>query len=281
MTAVRINFTKMEGLGNDFVVIDAVSQDVSLSSEQVRRIADRRIGIGCDQVLLAERARTPTTDFFYRIHNADGGEVEQCGNGARCLARFLRDRGLTDKSEIRVGTRAGDLELVLNGGDQVTVTMGVPQFQPDQVPFQAQARQDLYELEVAGQTVQIAVLRLGNPHAVQQVADVVDAPVLTQGALIERHPRFPQRVNAGYMQVLDSRHLRVRVFERGVGETPACGSGACAAMVAGRQQGLLAEQVTVALPGGSLRVRWAGEGQPVMMTGPATTVFTGEIELTE
>ncbi len=270
-------FTKMHGLGNDFVVFDAITHAVSLTSAQIRRIADRRFGVGCDQLLLVERPRAGA-DFRYRIFNADGGEVEQCGNGARCFARFVRDRGLTAKDEIAVETLAGIIYPRIEPDGQVTVNMGVPRFEPAEVPFTAPSRQNVYDLEVDGAAVPVSVLSMGNPHAVQLVADVDLAPVATQGALIERHPRFPRRVNAGFMQIVDRGRIRLRVYERGAGETLACGTGACAAVVAGRQRGLLDATVEVSLPGGILRVAWEGEGQPVWMTGPATTVFEGTID---
>jgi len=269
----------MQSLGNDFVMVDAVSQDVAMTAQRARHLADRHLGVGCDQVLVVEAADVPSADFRYRIYNADGGEVEQCGNGARCLARFLRDRGLTDKAEITVVTRAGP--MVLQAGDDglVSVSMGVPEFRPDHIPFQARGRSDTYELTVNGGQVRISALAIGNPHAVQQVADVDAAPVARQGPLIEAHARFPRRVNAGFMEVVDPTRIRVRVYERGVGETLACGSGACAAAVAGMQLGKLDDRVQVEVRGGLLSVSWQGEGHPVWMTGPATFVFEGRIEL--
>jgi diaminopimelate epimerase len=271
----------MHGLGNDFVVFDGFSRPLTLTASQVRHLADRHFGVGCDQVLVVERPTLPGADFRYRIFNADGGEVEQCGNGARCFVRFVRDRGLTDKGEIAVETLAGIIYLRQEADGQVTVNMGMPRFEPAAVPFAAPARAPTYDLEVDGASVTLSVLSLGNPHAVQMVPDVERAPVLTQGPRIERHPRFPQRVNAGYMQVLDRGHIRLRVYERGAGETLACGSGACAAVVAGRQQGLLDATVEVGLRGGTLRISWSGEGQPVWMTGPATTVFEGSVDLSQ
>lgn len=276
---MQMSFTKMHGLGNDFVVIDGVSRPLSLTSRQIRRIADRRFGIGCDQVLLVERAVGNGADFRYRIFNADGDEVEQCGNGARCLVRFLRDKGLTDKAEVAVETLSGMIHPRMEADGQVTVDMGVPRFEPLEVPFGAPGRENVYDLEVAGETVKVSVLSMGNPHAVQIVPDVELAPVSIQGPLIERHSRFPRRVNAGFMQIVDRAHIRLRVYERGAGETPACGSGACAAVVAGRQRGMLDDSVEVALPGGKLRVSWAGEGQAVWLTGPAAAVFEGTIDL--
>ncbi len=274
-----MHFSKMQALGNDFVVIDAIRQPVALDSPRARKLADRHFGVGCDQVLIVEPANGSDADFRYRILNADGSEVGQCGNGARCFAKFVRDKGLTDKTEIVVETLSGRLTLRIDRAGEVTVNMGVPCFEPAEVPFDAPARAPTYPLEVAGQTLTVSVLSLGNPHAVQVVEDVERAPVRDQGPLIERHPRFPQRVNAGYLQVVDPEHARVRVYERGAGETLACGSGACAAVVAGRQRGLLWSSVAVSLRGGVLRVAWQGEGEPVYMTGPARTVYEGEIDL--
>ena len=276
---MRLKFTKMHGLGNDFVVLDALTQPLSLSPEQLRRVADRHLGVGCDQILQVEPPREPGTDFYYRIFNADGGEVEQCGNGARCFVRYVRDRGLTTKTEIRVGTRGGVIVPRLEGDGQVTVDMGMPEFEPARIPFEAGRRAPTYELEVDGRRLEVSALSMGNPHAVQVVHDIERAPVATEGPLIERHPRFPQRVNAGYMQVVSRRRILLRVFERGVGETLACGTGACAAVAAGIARGLLDPRVTVTTRGGDLGISWAGEGRPVLMTGPATTVLEGEIEV--
>lgn len=276
---MKIKFTKMHGLGNDFVVLDATAAPMVLTAAQLRFIADRHFGIGCDQLLMVEPARTPDTDFYYRIFNADGGEVEQCGNGARCFVRFVHDRGLTQKRVIRVGTQCGVIEPRFEADGQVTVNMGVPRFEPARIPFDAPAAAPLYDLTVAVKVIKINALSMGNPHAVQIVADVDAAPVATEGPLIESHPRFPQRVNAGYLQVLDRTHVRLRVYERGAGETLACGTGACAAVVSGILRGLLDARVTVATRGGDLVIVWAGAGQPVLMTGPAVTVFDGEIEL--
>jgi diaminopimelate epimerase len=274
-----LKFTKMHGLGNDFVVLDATRHAIPLAPEQIRRLADRHRGVGCDQVLVIEPPRLPDTDFHYRIFNADGGEVEQCGNGARCFVRYVREKGLTARTEIRVGTAGGVIVPRLESDGQVTVNMGVPEFDPARVPFQAAARAPTYRLDVNGGTVEVSVLSMGNPHAVQVVADVETAPVGLQGPLIERHPRFPQRVNAGYMQIIDRRHDRLRVYERGAGETLACGTGACAAVAAGRLRDALDPEVIVTTRGGDLGISWAGEGRPVMMTGPAVTVFEGEIEI--
>jgi len=276
---MRIRFTKMQGVGNDFVVLDAINQPIALDAPTARRLADRHFGVGCDQILVIERARSSGIDFNYRIFNADGDEVEHCGNGARCFLRFVREKGLTTKREIRVQTLSGVIVPRLEADGQVTVDMGEPTFEPARVPFIAERRAGTYALEVDGQSVQISVLSMGNPHAVQVVDDVDVAPVATQGPRIEHHPRFPQRVNAGYVQVIDRGHIRLRVFERGAGETLACGTGACAAVVAGIQRGLLDEAVQVETRGGVLTIAWAGDGQPVYMTGPAETVFEGEIDL--
>ena len=276
---MKLKFAKMHGLGNDFVVIDGIRQDVSLSPAQLRALADRNFGVGCDQILLVERPGQAGIDFRYRIFNADGGEVEQCGNGARCFVRFVHEQGLTDKREIRVETKRGIIAPRLEGDGQVTVDMGAPRFLPDEIPFVAAADAVTHELDVAGQPVTISVVSMGNPHAVQVVADTDSAPVAQQGPLIEHHERFPQRVNAGFMQVVDRHAIRLRVFERGSGETLACGTGACAAVVAGIRRGLLDSPVRVTTRGGDLNIAWDGAGRPVMMTGPAVTVFTGEIEL--
>jgi len=276
---MKLKFTKMHGLGNDFVVLDATAAPISLTPAQLRYIADRHFGVGCDQLLMVERARTADTDFYYRIFNADGGEVEQCGNGARCFVRYVHDRGLTTKPVIRVGTLGGVIEPRLEANGQVTVNMGVPQFEPARIPFEAPAQAPLYDLAISGKVIKINALSMGNPHAVQVVADLDAAPVASDGPLIEAHPRFPQRVNAGFMQVIDRTNIRLRVYERGAGETLACGTGACAAVVSGILRGLLGARVTVATRGGDLVIVWAGAGQPVLMTGPAVNVFDGEIEL--
>ncbi|WP_295444788.1 diaminopimelate epimerase [uncultured Thiodictyon sp.] len=275
---MTLRFTKMHGLGNDFVVIDAVRQVVALDAAAIRRLADRRLGVGCDQVLLVEPPRLPGTDFHYRIFNADGSEVEQCGNGARCFARFVRDQGLTDRTEIPVGTASGAIRLFVEPDGQVRVDMGVPILAPARIPFLAQSEAPTYDLEVDGEHPAIGAVSMGNPHAVLLVDDTDTAPVARLGPLIESHPRFPQRVNVGFMQVLAPDHIRLRVYERGAGETLACGTGACAAVVSGRVRGLLAPRVQVSLPGGVLMIEWPAPGQPVVMTGPAQRVFAGEIE---
>ncbi len=276
---MKLKFTKMHGLGNDFIVLDATRAPLELSAEQLRRIADRRFGVGCDQILQVEKPRTAGTDFYYRIFNADGGEVEQCGNGARCFVRYVHEHGLTKATEIRVGTQGGVIVPRLEQDGSVTVDMGAPEFEPARIPFDAPQRAPLYSLDAGSRSIEINALSMGNPHAVQFVADVEVAPVVEEGALIERHVRFPRRVNAGYVEVVDRGHIRLRVFERGAGETLACGTGACAAVVAGIQRGLLDARVTVTTRGGKLSILWEGEGKPVLMTGPAVTVFDGELEL--
>ena len=275
----KLAFTKMYGLGNDFVVIDAVRQPIRLTEAQVRYLADRHFGIGCDQLLIVEQAQTPDVDFRYRIFNADGGEVEQCGNGARCFARFVFDQGLTDKREIRVETKKGIIAPRLEADGNVTVDMGVPVLNPADVPFVSDSDAFVQPLDVAGRTVAITAVSMGNPHAVQVVADVDTAPVAEQGPLIEHHPRFPARVNAGFLQIVDEHNARLRVFERGAGETLACGTGACAAVVAGILRELLVSPVSVETRGGRLSIAWNGVGTPVLMTGPAVAVFTGEATL--
>jgi diaminopimelate epimerase len=276
---MSLRFTKMHGLGNDFVVIDAIHQRVALTPEQVRFLADRHFGVGCDQVLLVEPARLAGTEFHYRIFNADGSEVEQCGNGARCFARFVRDQGFTDRDEIRVGTARGPIALHVEPDGQVRVNMGSPRLDPADLPFEAPARADTYPVEVGGEVVEIGAVSMGNPHAVLLVDDAATAPVERLGPLLESHPRFPRRVNVGFMAVRGRDRIDLRVYERGSGETLACGTGACAAVVSGRLRGLLDEQVRVRLPGGELRVAWQGGDAPVWMTGPAAAVFEGAIEL--
>lgn len=276
---MKLKFTKMHGLGNDFVVLDGVRQSVSLTPEQLRYLGDRHFGVGCDQILLVEKPTRPEADFRYRIFNADGGEVEQCGNGARCFARFVHDQGLTDRREIRVETQKGIIAPRLEGDGNVTVDMGEPRFLPAEIPFLHDDDVVIHSLDVADETLEISVVSMGNPHAVQVVADVEAAPVGAHGPLIENHERFPQRVNAGFMQIVDRHTIRLRVYERGAGETLACGTGACAAAVAGIRRGELESPVRVHTRGGELTIAWGGEGRPVLMTGPAVTVFTGEIEL--
>ncbi|HEX4884752.1 MAG TPA: diaminopimelate epimerase [Casimicrobiaceae bacterium] len=274
-------FTKMQGLGNDFVVVDATRTPFALTPAQIRRLADRRFGVGCDQVLVVDPAPRDDVDFGYRIFNADGGEVEQCGNGARCFVVFVRARGLTSKRAIRVATRSGVIEPRLEDDGEVSVDMGAPRFAPDDVPFLGGTGAAEEPLEVNGRTVTITALSMGNPHAVQKVDDVDAAPVTSEGPAIERHPRFPARVNAGYMQVVDRATIRLRVHERGAGETLACGTGACAAVVAGRRRGLLDAVVRVQTRGGALTVRWDGDAAPVTMTGPAAIVFEGTWQVAE
>ena len=276
---MRIKFTKMHGLGNDFVVLDGVNQAIDLTPDQARFLADRHFGVGCDQILVVEKSRLPEADFRYRIFNADGGEVEQCGNGARCFVRFVHEKGLTAKRTIRVETQGGLIEPRLEDDGSVTVDMGAPRFEPGLVPFVTDSDALVQPLQLGGARVDITALSMGNPHAVQVVASVDAAPVAEQGPQIENHPRFPQRVNAGFMQVVDRHAIRLRVFERGAGETLACGTGACAAVVAGIARGLLDSPVKVTTRGGDLSIAWEGPGQPVLMTGPAVTVFDGEIEI--
>jgi diaminopimelate epimerase len=287
---MKLKFTKMHGAGNDFIVIDAVNQQVDLGPEQWRRLADRRFGIGADQILIVERPSEEGCDFRYRIFNNDGGEVEQCGNGSRAFVRFVSDKGLTNKRSIRVQTMAGIITPRLEEDGSVTVDMGAPRLEPAEVPFDsagldgvAQGRDTLWPLTVrargAEQAVLVSVVSMGNPHAVQVVDDIDTAPVAETGPQIEHHRRFPRRVNAGYLQVLDRGHVKLRVFERGAGETLACGTGACAAVVAGIRRGLLDSPVQVEARGGRLSIAWAGEGQPVYLSGPAETVFEGEVTL--
>ena len=276
---MQLRFTKMHGIGNDFVVIDAISQQVQLSAEEIQRIANRHFGVGCDQLLLVEASSLPNVDFRYRIFNADGGEVEQCGNGARCFVRYVHDHGMTKKNEILVETAKGLITLKLEANGQVTVNMGAPRFAPDEIPLLATSEAISYDLQVAGERVVISALSMGNPHAVQMVEDTEKAPVSTQGPLIEAHSQFPQRVNAGFMQIVDRTHIKLRVYERGSGETLACGSGACAAVVAGIRLGLLNQKVRVTMRGGELHIQWAGDGAPVWMTGPAESVFEGTLEI--
>jgi len=276
---MKLRFTKMHGLGNDFVVFNGISQTVALTPEQCRHIADRHFGVGCDQILLVEQPSRADVDFRYRIFNADGGEVEQCGNGARCFVRFVHDHGLTDKTSIRVETASGVIEPRLLDNGQVTVNMGAPRFAPAEIPFAAEAEAMSYALKVGQHVINIAALSMGNPHAVLRVNDLDTAPVDILGPAIESHSRFPQRVNAGFVQMLTPHDIRLRVFERGAGETLACGTGACAAAVAGIRQDWLKSPVSVHTRGGDLIIEWAGKDQPVYMTGPAVTVFEGAIEI--
>lgn len=281
---MKIRFTKMHGLGNDFVVLDATGthgQNFVPTAAQAQWLADRHFGIGCDQILVVERPTRADADFRYRIFNADGGEVEQCGNGARCFVRFVHEQGLTGKREIRVETMAGLITPRLEDNGLVTVDMGVPRFAPADIPFLTETDDLLQTLEFAGRSATITAVSMGNPHAVQVVDNVDIAPVGRDGPLIEAHPRFPKRVNAGFMEIVDRHAIRLRVFERGAGETLACGTGACAAVVAGIRRGLLDSPVRVATRGGELRVAWGGLGRPVLMTGPAVTVFSGEIAIPE
>lgn len=274
-----IQFSKMHGLGNDFMVVDGITQKIFFSPEMIRRLADRHFGIGFDQLLLVEPPYDPEQDFHYRIFNADGSEVQQCGNGARCFARFVRLKGLTNRDRIAVSTMSGRIVLQLEQDNQVTVNMGVPEFEPAKVPFRAQKAEKTYLLRVAEQTVMCGVVSMGNPHCVLEVEDVKTAPVETLGAELESFDRFPERVNVGFMQLVSANEIRLRVFERGAGETMACGTGACAAAVVGIAQGKLRDRVKVHLPGGTLQIAWKGPGTPVFMTGPAEHVFDGEIEL--
>jgi len=276
---MRLRFSKMHGLGNDFVVIDGVSQKVRLSPERIRQLADRHLGIGCDQLLLVEAPDNADVDFRYRIFNGDGSEVENCGNGARCFAIFVRERKLTGKRTIRVETASGIMELQVVDNDKVIVDMGVPRLVPAHIPFQAEQQAASYTLDVDGESYTIGAVSMGNPHAVLIVDNVAQAPVAELGPKIEHHPRFPQRVNVGFMEIVSPSEINLRVFERSAGETLACGTGACAAVVAGRLQQKLNSEVKVNLPGGSLHIRWEGEGHPVIMTGPAVTVFHGQVKI--
>jgi diaminopimelate epimerase len=287
---MKLKFTKMHGAGNDFVVIDGINQDIHFTPAQWKLLGDRRFGVGADQILLVEKPTQPGCDFRYRIFNADGGEVEQCGNGSRAFVKFVAEKGLTDQRSITVETKAGVIAPRLEADGSITVDMGAPVLEPARVPFDADGLQGVAQgvdtlwplvLELGGakESVLISVVSMGNPHAVQIVDDVETAPVELTGPLIEHHARFPNRVNAGFMQVIDRQHVKLRVFERGVGETLACGTGACAAAVAGIRRGVLDSPVRIDARGGQLAISWAGEGQPVWLTGPAVTVFEGEIEL--
>lgn len=273
-----LKFSKMHGLGNDFVVIDAREQPVDLNAAQLQFIADRHRGVGCDQILMVEHSDHDKADFRYRIFNADGGEVSQCGNGARCFARYVYDRGHTEKTVIGVETASGLIFPELQDSGEVRVNMGHPRFAPEQIPFKVAEEATTYMLEVRdGERVEIAALSMGNPHAVMLVDNVDTAPVAELGPLMEQHQQFPERANAGFMQIVSPSHIRLRVYERGVGETQACGTGACAAVVSGIRRGMLASDVTVSLQGGDLHISWPNQESPVMMTGDATHVFDGEI----
>ncbi|MDR0805520.1 MAG: diaminopimelate epimerase [Enterobacteriaceae bacterium] len=274
-----MQFSKMQGLGNDFMVVDAVTQNVYFSPELIRRLADRHYGIGFDQLLVVEAPYDPDLDFHYRIFNADGSEVAQCGNGARCFARFVRLKGLTNKRDIRVSTQNGRMTLSVSEDELVTVNMGEPDFEPSRVPFRAAKMEKTYIFRVAEHTVFGGVVSMGNPHCVLQVDNVDTANVAELGPLLESHERFPERANIGFMQVIHRGSVRLRVYERGAGETQACGSGACAAVAVGIMQGVLDEKVNVELPGGSLQISWRGIGYPLYMVGPATHVYDGFIHL--
>jgi diaminopimelate epimerase len=272
-----LKFTKMHGAGNDFVVLDGVRQQLHLTPEQLRFLADRHFGVGCDQILLVEKSQNPDVDFRYRIFNADGGEVEQCGNGARCFVRYVHDHKLTSKRQIVVETKSGLISPSLTEDGRVTVNMGAPIFEPARIPFVSDSNEFIQAINIDTSIVEVSVVSMGNPHAVQVVSDVETAPVNIHGPLIERHARFPKKVNVGFMQILDRSHIKLRVFERGAGETLSCGTGACAAVVAGIRRGLLDSTVHVATRGGTLSISWSGENEPVLMTGPAISVFEGEI----
>ncbi|WP_158889740.1 MULTISPECIES: diaminopimelate epimerase [unclassified Pseudomonas] len=276
---MQLRFTKMHGLGNDFMVLDLISQHAHIQPKHVRLWGDRKTGVGFDQLLIVETPSTPDVDFRYRIFNADGSEVEQCGNGARCFARFVFDKRLTVKKQIRVETKGGIIELHLKGDGQVRVDMGAPRLQPAEIPFLAEAETLSHPVQVEGETVELTVVSMGNPHGVLRVADVDQAPVLTLGPQLECHPRFPQKANIGFLQIIDAQRARLRVWERGVGETRACGTGACAAAVAGIRQGWLKSPVSIELPGGLLNIEWDGVGQSVLMTGPATRVYEGQVRV--
>jgi len=274
-----LNFTKMHGLGNDFMMVDGVTQNVFLSQDQIKKLANRNFGIGFDQLLMVEPPYDPDLDFHYRIFNADGSEVSQCGNGARCFARFVQLKGLTNKSAIKVSTKSGNMVLYLENNNQVTVNMGRPVLEPKKIPFTANQQEKTYILRSGDDTVMCGVVSMGNPHCVVVVDDVDTAPVEELGARLEQHERFPEKANIGFMQIVNREHIKLRVFERGAGETLACGSGACAAVVVGRIQDLLDNKVQVDLPGGSLHIRWHDENSPVKMTGPAEYVFDGQMHL--
>lgn len=274
-----LRFTKMHGLGNDFMVLDLVSQHAHILPKHAKQWGDRHTGIGFDQLLIVEAPSNPEVDFRYRIFNSDGSEVEQCGNGARCFARFVLDKRLTAKKRIRVETKGGIIELDVRNDGQICVDMGPPRLAPAEIPFDAPAQALSYPLEVAGQQVELAAVSMGNPHAVLRVSDINNAPVHDLGPKIEHHPRFPQRVNVGFIQVIDRHRAQLRVWERGAGETQACGTGACAAAVAAISQGWMDSPLLIDLPGGRLSIEWEGPGKPVLMTGPAVRVFEGQVRL--
>ncbi|CDT75587.1 diaminopimelate epimerase [Vibrio sp. 1CM2L] len=274
---MHFHFSKMHGLGNDFMVVDCITQNIFFSPDLIRRLADRHTGVGFDQLLVVEAPYDPETDFHYRIFNADGSEVEQCGNGARCFARFVRMKGLTNKYSINVSTKKGKMVLKIEENDLITVNMGIPEFEPGKIPFKAKQAEKTYILRTDVHTLFCGAVSMGNPHVVTVVDDVDTADVDTLGPLLESHERFPERVNAGFMQVVNREEVRLRVYERGAGETQACGSGACGAVAVGITQGLLAENVKVRLPGGDLHISWQGPGKPLFMTGPATHVFDGQL----
>jgi diaminopimelate epimerase len=276
---MRLDFTKMHGLGNDFIVFDAATPAAVPTAAALRRLSDRRTGSGFDQALVLEPPRRAGTDVYYRIFNADGSEVEQCGNGARCIARLVASRRGEVERPLRLDSPGGIVQARLQRDGQVSVAMGVPDFEPAALPFEAAAAAATYPLDTSAGPLEIAAVSIGNPHAVLRVRNVTDAPVDSIGPAVENHPRFPRRVNVGFLEIVAPDHVRLRVYERGVGETQACGTGACAAVAVGRQHGPLAEEVNVDVPGGRLIVRWPGPGEPIWLTGPAETAFTGQVEL--
>ncbi len=276
---MKLDFTKMNGLGNDFVVIDAINQSIQLTAAQILYLADRRLGVGCDQILLVEPAITPQSDFFFRIFNSDGSEAGQCGNGARCFARFVRDKGLSDKDALKVDTISGPLELYLAEAGLVRVNMGTPELRPEKIPLCADKPATTYPIMVAGEPLPMAAVSMGNPHAIWIVDDVDHAPVEMVGKALQDHEQFPEKANVEFMEIRSRDHIKLRIYERGAAETMACGSGACAAAASGINQQLLNEKVTVSMPGGELSIEWLGGDHPLWMTGPTTTVFEGSIEL--
>ncbi len=276
---MQTRFTKMHGLGNDFVVLDAVRQSIRLTTDIIKRIADRNLGIGCDQVLVIEPPTDRNIDFNYRIFNCDGSEVEQCGNGARCIGRYIKDQQLSGKKTLRIKTKNRVMEITTTTKNMITANMGEPSFIPADIPLDSEQKNDLYSIDINNSSLKIAALSVGNPHAVLQVDNIDQADVETIGTLIQKHSLFPESVNVGFMQIIDRQNLALRVYERGVGETQACGSGACAAAVAAIKQGLVDKTIEIKLLGGKLTIEWQGEGQPILMTGPAETVFHGKIKL--